>query len=82
MYYWGIYTGYSLSYVIGEAIKRSLDWRWVYRICGVPGFFVALVLVLTVRSKPREAGAEGEIESSTIETRECCRQRKVIVYLY
>lgn len=72
MYYWGIYTGYSLSYVIGETIKSSLDWRWVYRICGIPGFLLAVVLILTVKSKPQEmeakAGGEKEIKSSAIET--------------
>lgn len=76
IYYWGIYTGYSLSYVIGNEIMKTMSWRWVYRLCGLPGFFVAVILVLTVKQKnkvqieekktPRED--EIVVESSTVET--------------
>jgi hypothetical protein len=44
----------------------------VYRICGIPGFLVALVLVLTVKQKDNEErnlNDENIFESSTIETR-------------
>ena len=49
----------------------------MYRLCGLPGFFVAVILVLTVKQKnkvqieekktPRED--EIVVESSTVETR-------------
>jgi len=41
----------------------------VYRICGLPGFFVALILVLTVKQKKRTQEDGDEItESSAVET--------------
>lgn len=70
IYYWGIYTGYSLSYIIGNGIMKHLSWRWVYRICGLPGFLVALLIVITIRQKNSKTikgeNADG-IESAEIE---------------
>lgn len=69
IYYWGVYTGYSLSYLIGNGIMKNLSWRWVYRLSGLPGFIVALLLVLTVRTKPIKKIDKNadEIESVEIE---------------
>jgi len=46
------------------------SWRWVYKICGLPGFFVAVLLVLTVKQKKRapEDGDETITASSAVET--------------
>jgi len=49
---WGIYLGYSLSFVL-IAAERDLGWRAVYYIAGSPGLVVGCVLLLTVRDPPR-----------------------------
>ncbi len=36
-YYWGIYIGYSLSFAIGNSIKNTIGWRWVFFISGIIG---------------------------------------------
>lgn len=54
VYNWGIYVGYSLSFAIGSQIMKALDWRWVYIICGIPGFIVAPLLIFTIKRKVQE----------------------------
>lgn len=56
IYNWGIYTGYSLSFAIGNQILKSLGWQWVFYICGIPGFVVGALLYVTVR-EPKVANA-------------------------
>lgn len=72
IYYWGIYTGYSLSFIIGNAIMENFgSWRWVYMISGMPGFLVAIILVLTIKQKKLTSKRDDndlEFESSAAET--------------
>ena len=60
VYNWGIYTGYSLSYALGnfitEANINGQGWRWSFIIAGIPGIILGLVILLTVR-EPRRGGA-------------------------
>ncbi|RXM94623.1 Protein spinster-like 1 [Acipenser ruthenus] len=59
-YNWGIYTGYSLSFAVGNYITRAnimgLGWRWTFFICGIPGFLVSLVVLITVKEPQRTQG--------------------------
>lgn len=48
-YYWGIYIGYSLSFAIGDGIKKVLDWRWVFYLSGIIGELCAGFSNLYVR---------------------------------
>ncbi|XP_072176914.1 MFS-type efflux pump MSMEG_3705-like [Diadema setosum] len=53
----GIYAGYSMSYAFGDFITAAdingKGWRWVFWIASIPGFVVALLMVLTVREPER-----------------------------
>ncbi|XP_064420414.1 D-galactonate transporter [Latimeria chalumnae] len=66
-YNWGIYTGYSLSFVVGNFITKAnimgMSWRWTFFICGIPGFLVSVVVVFTVREPKRTKGRE-EVDPS------------------
>lgn len=52
-YYWGIYIGYSLSFLIGNSIQESLGWRWVFFLSGIIGVAVAPVVLFTVKEPAR-----------------------------
>lgn len=67
IYYWGIYTGYSLSYIIANKIMENLSWRWVYKICGLPGFLVAMILVLSVKQKTQTGNLDSQITTQSPE---------------
>jgi len=53
---WGIYFGYGLSYIVGTYIPPldigGLGWRWAYYLTGIPGFFLAFLMLVTT-SDPR-----------------------------
>ncbi len=53
VYYWGIYTGYSLSYAIGNAVNLTLGWRWVFFISGLMGIALTPVVLFTVKEPER-----------------------------
>ncbi|XP_078605979.1 MFS-type efflux pump MSMEG_3705-like [Branchiostoma floridae x Branchiostoma japonicum] len=61
-YNWGIYTGYSLSYAMGNYITKAningQGWRWAYFISGIPGFLVGLLILLTVKEPERRKTAK------------------------
>ncbi|ODN02815.1 Protein spinster 1 [Orchesella cincta] len=68
VYNWGIYTGYSMSFALGNLITRAningQGWRWVFIIAGMPGILLGLLIILTVkepqRVKPKnEEGSSG-----------------------
>ncbi|MBN3299814.1 SPNS1 protein, partial [Amia calva] len=72
-YNWGIYTGYSLAFVVGNYITRAnimgMGWRWAFLICGFPGFVLSLLVFVSVREPPRtqkatEGGQSGNYTSS------------------
>ncbi|EDV27922.1 uncharacterized protein TRIADDRAFT_13389, partial [Trichoplax adhaerens] len=58
IYNWGIYTGYSLSFALGDYVVRAnilnLGWRWVYWIAAIPGFIIAILILATVK-EPQKA---------------------------
>ena len=53
---WGIYVGYSLTFVFLIAV-RQLGWRYVYFIAGAPGFIFAALILFTVKEKTRKEAA-------------------------
>lgn len=54
-YNWGIYLGYSIAFSFDFVLKTdSLGWRWVYTIASLPGFVMAIVMLLTVREPARQ----------------------------
>ncbi|XP_064395524.1 MFS-type efflux pump MSMEG_3705-like isoform X2 [Halichondria panicea] len=52
-YYWGIYIGYSLSFAIGNGIKQTIGWRWVFFLSGIIGLAAAPLVLFTVKEPPR-----------------------------
>ena len=52
-YNWGIYLGYSMAFAF-EFVLYSQGWKWVFIIASLPGFVVALLILLTVREPPRK----------------------------
>ncbi|CAH1272329.1 SPNS2 [Branchiostoma lanceolatum] len=54
---WGIYIAYSLSFAIGNYVTKAningQGWRWAYFISGIPGFPMALLILLTVKEPDR-----------------------------
>ena len=53
-YNWGIYLGYSAAFGFDFVLSApGLDWRWVFIIGSLPGFAVALLMLLTVREPAR-----------------------------
>ena len=55
-YNWGIYLGYSMAFGFSFVLNaESLGWRWVFIIASLPGFAVALLMLLTVREPARHA---------------------------
>nr|CAH0100929.1 unnamed protein product [Daphnia galeata] len=57
VYNWGIYTGYSLSYALGNFITdaniNNQGWRWSFIIAGIPGIVIGFIILLTVREPKR-----------------------------
>ncbi|XP_074655462.1 MFS-type efflux pump MSMEG_3705-like [Tubulanus polymorphus] len=55
VYNWGIYTGYSMSYALGNFISQSLGWRYVFIISGAPGIAIGILIFLTVKEPKRQS---------------------------
>lgn len=62
VYNWGIYTGYSLSFAIGNQILKHLNWRWVFFISGIPGIFLAVLMFFSVREPKSEQATSSQQE--------------------
>eukprot|EP00118_Oscarella_pearsei_P019960 m.214851 g.214851 ORF g.214851 m.214851 type:complete len:553 (+) comp39821_c0_seq1:96-1754(+) len=59
VYNFGIYTGYSLAFAIGNGVYIARGWRWVFYVSAIPGFFFAAVLFFTVK-EPERGQSEDE----------------------
>lgn len=76
VYNWGIYTGYSMSFALGNLITKAningQGWRWVFFIAGIPGIFLGLLIMMTVkepeRSKTSKKQEESEAQGSEMTT--------------
>lgn len=53
IYYWGIYTGYSLAYALGNEINIALGWRWVFYISALLGVALVPFVLFTVKEPQR-----------------------------
>ena len=80
VYNWGIYTGYSMSYALGNGVEETLGWRYVFYISGAIGLGVAPIILLTVKEPARsQNAANGETspmpkESLLVKARQLARQ--------
>lgn len=66
----GIYTtgigfGILIGFILGGAIAAKYGWRMGFFVAGVPGLFVALLLLLTV-AEPRRGQSENRIETESV----------------
>ena len=58
-YNWGVYVGYSMTFVLLIA-EKSLGWRRVYVLVGAPGVCLALVVMATIREPVRDEKDGGQ----------------------
>eukprot|EP00118_Oscarella_pearsei_P026568 m.819 g.819 ORF g.819 m.819 type:complete len:526 (+) comp4955_c0_seq1:3-1580(+) len=56
---WGIYIGFSLAFVF-KFVLTELGWRWTFRMAGIPGCIMAIVLALAVKEPAKRKDALGE----------------------
>lgn len=66
VYYWGIYTGYSLSYAIGNSVNLTLGWRWVFFISGLMGVALTPLVIFTVKEPERNREGKGDKKVTAI----------------
>ncbi|ELT91494.1 hypothetical protein CAPTEDRAFT_23970, partial [Capitella teleta] len=62
-YNWGVYIGYSFTFLLLIA-ERTVGWRAVYFMAGIPGIIIGLVILLTVKDPPR-GGEDSKQELKT-----------------
>ena len=54
----GAHIGILLAFLIGGIVGQAFGWRWAFVIAGVPGLFLALLLLFTVREPQREVSPD------------------------
>jgi MFS family permease len=79
IYNFGIYTGYSFSFLIGNQINKALSWHWVFFITAIPGFIVAVILLFTVKEPNAVAPSAQEASRSRQEPYETNFQKFMTV---
>ena len=62
IYTTGISLGILIGFILGGAIAAKYGWRAAFLVAGVPGLFLALVLMLTV-AEPKRGQSEGRIDN-------------------
>ena len=55
IYNWGIYTGYSMSFALGNEVTKALNWRWVFYISAFIGLGIAPLILFGVQEPKRKA---------------------------
>ena len=55
----GVYVGYGLAFAF-NFIVESCSWQWAFRIAGMPGLVVSIVLILTVKEPIRQQSDENK----------------------
>lgn len=61
IYTTGISLGILIGFILGGAIAAQYGWRMAFLVAGVPGLFLALILMLTV-AEPRRGQSEGRLQ--------------------
>jgi len=61
VFFMAIPVGSALGYLLGGYVASTLGWRWAFAIAGIPGLFLA-ALVLLVKDPPR-GGQDQEMEA-------------------
>lgn len=59
IFYLGISVGNGAIFGLGGYVARTLGWRWVYILAGVPGLLMAVLLLMTTRDRRPEAPDAG-----------------------
>lgn len=54
----GAHIGILLAFLIGGIAGQAFGWRWAFVIAGVPGLFLSMILLLTVREPEREVSPD------------------------
>ncbi|XP_039262750.2 protein spinster-like [Styela clava] len=58
IYNWGIYFGFGSAFAVGNLVTKAninnQGWRWAYYISGIPGFFISLVILISLREPNRK----------------------------
>ena len=49
---WGIYGGFSLAFAFKYLVLVD-GWRWAFRVAGMPGIILAVILFFTVKERDR-----------------------------
>jgi len=63
IYTTGISFGILIGFILGGAIASKYGWRMGFFVAGVPGLFVAALMMLTV-AEPRRGQSENRVEDS------------------
>jgi predicted MFS family arabinose efflux permease len=63
IYTTGISFGILIGFILGGAIAAKYGWRMGFFVAGVPGLFVAALMMLTV-AEPRRGQSENRVEDS------------------
>ncbi|MCB1421757.1 MAG: MFS transporter [Nitratireductor sp.] len=50
----GAHIGILLAFLIGGLVGQAFGWRWSFVAAGLPGMFLSLILLLTVREPERD----------------------------
>jgi MFS family permease len=69
----GVPFGALIGAMSGGIIAQSLGWRWAFVIMGVPGIFVALLVLMTLR-EPARGHVEGHAEADVPPLRAVAKQ--------
>lgn len=69
VFYWGIYFGYSLTFLVGtygtEADVFGLGWRFAYIVIGIPAILVG-VIILIMRDRSYELRRKAKNEDNEV----------------
>lgn len=70
----GVPFGALIGAMSGGIIAQTLGWRWAFIIMGVPGIFIALLVIFTLREPPRghiEGDTSTDVPSLTSVAKQC-----------
>jgi MFS family permease len=70
----GVPFGALIGAMSGGIIAQTLGWRWAFVIMGVPGIFIALLVILTLREPARghiDGGADADVPPMRVVARQC-----------
>ena len=54
----GAHIGILLAFLIGGLVGQAFGWRWSFVAAGLPGLFLSLLLLFTVKEPQRDIGSD------------------------